>query len=375
MDHLVVFALPVFALLIAGEWAYGRRKGRDTYRLADGLSSLSQGLLSQAIAVCTTLFQIGLYSIVFEKLAIWPHASLWDSLFGWVLAVVFFDFCDYWLHRVGHETAVFWAAHSVHHQSEDFNFSTALRQESLVAILGWPFYLPMAIAGVPPEQFAVAGLIVLVYQFWIHTEHIGKLGWFDRVFSSPSNHRVHHAVNPGYINKNYGGMLVVWDRLFGTFAEENEPCVYGTQSPLRSWDPLWAVVHPYALLAHDARHTRRWRDKLRIWFMPTGWRPPDVAERFPRPVFALETASRYDPSVSTGRGVFAAFGFVAAFALTTAMLWEADDLSLRRAAIACAGIAFTLWGVGAVLQGRMNLLAAGCVCTLAAAVACWPLLL
>jgi alkylglycerol monooxygenase len=158
------------------------------------------------------------------------------------VAVLLFDFCDYWLHRAGHESAVFWAAHSVHHQSQQFNFSTALRQESMVAFLGWAFYLPMAVVGVPPEQFGIAGLIVLVYQFWIHTEHIGKLGWFDRVFSSPSNHRVHHAVNDGYVDRNYGGMLVVWDRMFGTFAEENERCVYGTRKALASFDPVRAIL-------------------------------------------------------------------------------------------------------------------------------------
>lgn len=163
-----------------------------------------------------------------------------------------FDFCDYWLHRLGHEIAILWAAHVVHHQSEDFNLSTALRQESFVPLLGWIFYVPMALLGVSPQQFALAGLIVLVYQFWIHTEHIGKLGWFDRIFSSPSNHRVHHATNPQYINKNYGGLLIIWERLFGTYAEENEACIHGTRTPLRSWDPVWAVTSGYAALAQAA---------------------------------------------------------------------------------------------------------------------------
>ena len=219
MLQLLLISLPVFAVLIAVECAYGWKTGRQTYRINDAVSSLSQGVLSQAIAVCTKLFQIGLYTVVFSKMAVLVKPAWWGSAAGWLVAIVLFDFCDYWLHRAGHEIAILWAAHVVHHQSEDFNLSTALRQESFVPLLGWVFYVPMALLGVPPEQFALAGLIVLLYQFWIHTEHIGKLGWFDRLFSSPSNHRVHHAINPQYINKNYGGMLVIWDRLFGTFAE------------------------------------------------------------------------------------------------------------------------------------------------------------
>ncbi|MBV8467700.1 MAG: sterol desaturase family protein, partial [Burkholderiales bacterium] len=190
MYQIIVFAIPVFALLIAGEFAYGYYKQRNTYRLNDALSSLNQGLLSQMVAVCTQFFQIGLYAGLYELVALYPREAFWGSWYGWLIAIVLFDFCDYWLHRMGHESAIFWAAHVVHHQSQEFNFSTALRQESTVALLGWVFYAPMAIVGVPPEEFAIAGLVVLLYQFWIHTEHVGKLGWFDRVFSSPSNHRV-----------------------------------------------------------------------------------------------------------------------------------------------------------------------------------------
>lgn len=369
MDHVIVFALPVFALLIAGEWLYGRRVGRDTYRLADSLSSLSQGLLSQAVAACTQLFQIGLYTVVFHQLA-WRASAFWDSAAGWVLAVVAFDFCDYWLHRVGHQTAVFWAAHVVHHQSEEFNFSTALRQESLVALLGWPFYLPLAVLGVPPLQFALAGLIVLLYQFWIHTEHIGKLGWFDRVFSSPSNHRVHHAVNPLYINKNYGAMLVVWDRMFGTFAEESEPCVYGTHTSLNTLNPFAAVAQVYSSLARDAWHARRWRDKLRIWFMPTGWRPADVAARFPLPASRLERAARFEPVLAREARAFAMVVFGCAVGATGWLLWRADDgIGFLSATVAGAAIAGMLWSMGHVMQRgssfvRMALLDAGCLAAL-----------
>ncbi len=361
MHRLVVFVVPVFALLMACEFAWGWLKRRNTYRFSDTLGSLSQGLLSQALAVCTQLFQIGLYAMVYPFVAIWTRPDFWDSAIGWILAVVLFDFFDYWLHRAGHESAVFWAAHSVHHQSQQFNFSTALRQESTVAFLGWAFYLPMAVVGVPPEQFGLAGLIVLVYQFWIHTEHIGKLGWFDRVFSSPSNHRVHHAVNDGYVDRNYGGMLVIWDRMFGTFAEETERCVYGTRKALASFDPLRAIVGPYAPLLRDAWHTRRWRDKIAVWFKPPGWRPADVAARFPEAPFSLEEAMRiHDPRLTRAQVASAALHFACWVGVTLAFLWRADDLAFQTGLALLALAVGGFWSIGAVLDSKLRLRWAWC---------------
>lgn len=351
-DVVILYALPVFLLLIAAEWSYGVVKGKSTYRINDCISSLSQGLLSQAAAVCTQLFQIGLYTIIFKRLAVVHAAAFWQTAVGWIVAVALFDFFDYWLHRASHEIAVLWAAHVVHHQSEHFNFSTALRQESLLPLFGWAFYIPMAILGVPPAQFALAGLVVLLYQFWIHTEHIGKLGWFDRVFSSPSNHRVHHAINPQYTNKNYGAILVVWDRLFGTFASEEEVCVFGTQTPLASWNPIWAVASIYVALAHDAIRTRRLRDKLRLWFMPTGWHPDDMRDKN---ASANKSARQtFDPPLTRKQAVFSLTQLAAMTVLTAVMLSQADTLDFIQTTALCIAIASGLWLAGAVIQSRLR---------------------
>jgi len=355
MEKIIVYALPVFMVLMGAELAYGCIKQRNTYRLSDSLSSLSQGLMSQLVAGLTQLFQIGLYTMIYRRVALFPHAPIWQAWYGWLIAIVFFDFCDYWLHRMGHESAVMWAAHAVHHQSQHFNFATALRQESTVALLGWPFYLPMAVLGVAPEQFALAGLIVLIYQFWIHTEHIGKLAWFDRVFSSPSNHRVHHAVNDQYLDKNYGGMLVIWDRLFGTFAEEKEPCVYGTRTQLKSWDPVWAILVGYWHIVRLARETQHWSDKLRLWFKPPGWLPNDLKARFPEPDFDLKEAGRlYDPPLRRGTKALAIAQFSALMAASALYLWHADDLSYRLTLLVTGIIISGLWSLGALLQGRIT---------------------
>lgn len=359
-SQIIVLATPVFFLLIAIELAVGYRRQRNTYRLADAVSSISLGMLSQTSAVFTRLLRIGIYTALFEHVALWRNDAFWTSLPGWLLALVFYDFCYYWLHRMGHESAVLWAAHAVHHQSQDYNLSTALRQTSSGALLGWIFYVPMALAGVPPLVFGVVALIDLLYQFWVHTEQVGKLGWFDRWFCSPSNHRVHHAVNDAYLDKNYGGILILWDRLFGTFKDEDdqEKCVYGTRGLLNSWDPLWANTQVYAGLAHDSWHARSWLDKLKVWVKPPGWRPADVAERFPKPAFSMAQMQIFQPPMSRGVQRFALVQFALLLAGVAAFLWQADTAPLARNAIWFAVLLTVQWSLGAVMQGRIGMLMA-----------------
>jgi hypothetical protein len=274
----------------------------------------------------------------------------------WLLALLGYDFMYYWHHRLGHRVAVLWAAHVVHHQSEDYNLSTALRQTSSGFLFGWLFYLPLAVAGVPPLVFATVALIDLLYQFWVHTQEVGKLGWFDRWFCAPSNHRVHHAVNDCYLDKNYGGILIIWDRLFGTYAEERDdvPCVYGTRAPLRSWNPLWANVQVYRDLWLDAWRTQAWSDKLRVWLRPPGWRPADVAARWPKPAFDLAQVQRFDPPVRRRAAVVAALLFVLALTATAWWLWHAHELTatpLWGGALAIVGL---LWAVGNLTQPKAS---------------------
>lgn len=372
-SQIIVLATPVFFALIALELAWGLAKRRNTYRAADALNSISLGVLSQISAVFTRVLRVGIYSAVFLHASLVPikeASAFWNTWYGWVLALVFYDFCYYWLHRAGHEVALFWAAHVAHHQSQEFNLSTALRQTSTGALFGWVFYLPMALAGVPPSVFAVVALVDLLYQYWVHTEHVGKLGWFDRWFCSPSNHRVHHAVNDGYLDKNYGGILIIWDRLFGSFREEGERCVYGTRKPLNSWDPLWANAEVYWGLLQTSWRTARWADKLRVWFKPPGWLPPDLAARSNAPAFSVQRVSLYQPPVSrTALWVAGALFFVVLQG-TTAFLWTAETLTLERAALWFGVITLGLWVVGALSQGRIQIATALMVCTAALATAC-----
>ena len=352
-EIIITWATPVFFALIALELLVAKLRGRVVYHSTDAINSLGLGVISQIVAVFSKLLTLGIYAWCVEHFALFtlPASSVWV----WVTALVFYDFCYYWLHRAGHEVNLLWAAHVVHHQSEDYNLSTALRQTGSGVLLGWLFYLPMAILGYPLEVFVVVALIDLLYQFWVHTELVGRLGWFDRVFCSPSNHRAHHAVNDKYLDRNYGGILILWDRLFGSFVEEddNDPPVYGTRSPLRSWNPLWSNVEVYWATLKDAWHARRWRDKLLVWFKPPGWRPADVAARFPKPAFDIQR-ERYQPPLSRGLAVYS----LVQFALLLAMAVQFLDLAKRLPALSLAGYAvfllLSLTALGALTEGRRS---------------------
>jgi sterol desaturase/sphingolipid hydroxylase (fatty acid hydroxylase superfamily) len=349
MEQAVIWTIPFLAVAVILEMVVARVRRRKTYRTNDTLANLSQGLISQLVGVCTPLLQIGIYVMVFAAIGHQDNASFWLTWYGIAIAVVMFDFCEYWLHRTGHEVAIFWAAHVVHHQGEELNLCTALRQESQNAVLGWPFYLPLAIAGVPPEVFGFVLLGVQYYQIWAHTEQIGKLGWLDRVVTTPSNHRVHHAVNDCYLDRNYGGLFVLWDRLFGTYAAETERCVFGTRTPVRSFNPLRAITQVYASLARDAWHARRWQDKLKVWFMPPGWRPEDVAQRFPQAPFDLHR-ERYDPSTTGVARAAAVVLFLATAVGCGVFLWDAEAMDGASRVLWSAMLIAGLCGVGWLLE-------------------------
>jgi len=355
-ETIMMFAIPGFFVLMAVELIAGWAMRRRVYRLNDAINSIGLGVLSQISGVFAKTLTVGIYAWAVERVALFDLPT--DRVWVWVAALLLYDFCYYWLHRCGHEVGILWAAHVVHHQSERYNLSTALRQTSSGALLGWIFYLPMAVLGFPLEVFAVVAVIDLLYQYWIHTELVPKLGWFDRVFASPSNHRVHHAVNDRYLDKNYGGILILWDRLFGSFAEEDDgtPPIYGTRAPLRSWNPLWANVEVYWALAKDAWRTQRWRDKGRVWFAPPGWRPADVAMRFPKPAFDIARVE-YDPPLSWPMRVYGFAHFLLLLGLGVQFLSTAPRLDSVQLVVFAGFLSLGLIALGGLLEGRKQGLA------------------
>ena len=299
MDSLyglaVSLAVPVFVGLIALELALDAIRGTRYYHFADAINSLSCGIVSNGTRVFFGFIGLFTYRWMLGRAPVHLPASSWAV---WIFAFVFYDLCYYWQHRLGHTVGLFWASHSVHHQSEEFNLTTALRQPGTGAFTNWIFYLPMALCGIPVSVFLMIAVIQLFYQFWPHTRLIGRLGVLDRWIQTPSNHRVHHAQNDLYLDRNYVGVFVIWDHLFGTFQEEldEEPCIYGIRGQLKSWNPVWANLHYYWIMLQDSLHARSWRDKLRVWYAPPGWRPPDVAACFPKPAYhPRQDFVRYDP--------------------------------------------------------------------------------
>jgi sterol desaturase/sphingolipid hydroxylase (fatty acid hydroxylase superfamily) len=345
------WAIPAFFLLIGIELVAARVMGRAVYRVNDAIASLSLGVMSQVAGVFTKALTIGIYAVAVEHVALFELSA--TSPWVWIAGLVLYDFCYCWLHRAGHEVNLLWAAQVVHHQSERYNLTTALRQTSSGALLGWVFYLPMAVLGFPLEVFAVVAVIDLLYQFWIHTELVPKLGWFDRVFASPSNHRAHHAVNERYLDKNYGGLFILWDRLFGTFVEEDDadPVVYGTRAPLRSFNPLWANLEVYAALWRDTWRTARWRDRLRLWFGKPGWRPADLQAIDPKPAFDIARAE-FNPPASRALTAYVLANFALLLVPAVHFLTSAGAMPVWQSGGYALGLVASLVVLGALMNAN-----------------------
>jgi sterol desaturase/sphingolipid hydroxylase (fatty acid hydroxylase superfamily) len=302
---LLALAVPFFLLAIVAELVIDRVRHLGLFRANDAINSLSTGMLNGTFKYFTKFVELLAWGFVLENFAIvdmqlsWFDASQ-RGVALWIAAALAWDFCYYWFHRFSHEISILWASHAVHHQSEDYNLSTALRQTSTGFLFGWIFYLPLFVIGFPLEILLTVNAVNLIYQFWVHTQVVRRMGFLDHVLVTPSNHRVHHAQNERYIDKNYGGMLILWDRWFGTFEDEraNEPVVFGVRKPLANWNPFWANLQVYDYLWFDAKNTRRWRDKLGVWFRRTGWRPADVEAAYPKPNADLSRFEKYDPPVS-----------------------------------------------------------------------------
>jgi sterol desaturase/sphingolipid hydroxylase (fatty acid hydroxylase superfamily) len=352
----IVYAIPVFLALVALEWLIARRRGLAIYRVQDAITSLNIGVISETIRSLVKLLTVVVYALVVERVG----AFTWDlkNPLVWVLAFVLYDFFYYWAHRCGHEVNLMWAAHVVHHSSEDFNLSTALRQSSTNQFFYWLFYLPMAVIGIPVSVFVVVALVSMGYQFWVHTQLVGKLGWMEKFFATPSNHRVHHGRNDYCIDRNYGGTFIIWDRMFGTFAEErdNEPVVYGVKTPLASWNPLWGNLKNYATLWRDLRATPGMSNKLMRVFAPPDWRPeaPSGAQAGnPETAPAASLArARFDTPVLPWQQRYGQFACLMVFVLLFNLLILTPGLSVPQRAAYAVLIILNAVGIAWVFEGQ-----------------------
>ena len=359
--NLLAQAGPFFILAVVIELIIDRLRGSGFYRANDAINSISTGMLYITSGYFTKLISLVAWGFVLQNFALIDMPLTWfvvspKGIALWIVAALLWDVCYYWFHRMSHEISILWASHAVHHQSEDYNLSTAQRQSSTGFLLSWIFYTPLYVIGFPLEVVLTVGALNLIYQFWVHTQLIERMGVLDRILVTPSNHRVHHAQNERYIDKNYGGILILWDRLFGTFEDERqeEPVVFGVRKPLANWNPIWANFQVYDYLLFDALRTRRWRDKLGIWFRRTGWRPADMQALHPKAQTDLETFEKYDPEIGVGMHRYVMFQFVSAILVTLVITQNLVGSGLRVALLPCLMLWALLYTMGLLNSGREN---------------------
>ncbi|MEC9085700.1 MAG: sterol desaturase family protein [Pseudomonadota bacterium] len=348
---LIVYAIPVFLLLILVEFSYGLLCARNTYRLNDTINSLSMGTLSRLQALVVVGTSAGLYEVVATmfRLAQLSGQSLWTWLFCFVL----YDLAYYWKHRWGHEVALFWGAHVAHHQSEDFNLGTALRQTS-TDFYSFIFYLPFFAAGFPGEVLFSVVSLNLIYQFWVHTEHIQKLGPLEWLLVTPSNHRVHHGRNEQYIDRNYGGVFIIWDRLFGTFQDElaEDPVIFGLSKPLKSWNPLWANGHVYWRLVLDCWHTPGLANKLVLPLRRPGWRAPGYPSTCQSKRIHPTKVEKFNPHINSFGRIYVFGQFLVTTGLALYTIINAPGWGYQKTVWIVGFLTYSLCAHGFWLEGR-----------------------
>ena len=348
---VLTYAIPGFVGLIIIESIASRLMGIPINRAMDTISSLSSGLTNTLKDLLGLSVVIVSYGWMVDHLAIFEISS---PLWLYALAFVLIDFASYWSHRFNHVINVFWNRHIVHHSSEEFNLSCALRQ-SISGILGVYFflYIPMAIVGIPAKVVAITAPLHLFAQFWYHTRLIGRMGFLENIIVTPSHHRVHHAINPEYIDKNYAAIFIIWDKLFGTFQEEIDdiPPVYGVKRAVRTWNPIIINYQHMWLLLQDTWRTKNWLDKARLWFMRTGWRPEDVQKSHPVDVIDdVYQQDKYDSKPSINLRNWSWFQLVVSNLIMYYILVNIAQLSARDIVLAASFLMLTIFSYTSLMD-------------------------
>lgn len=349
--NVLTIAIPVFFFLVLVEILYGLISKKNYYNLMDTLSSLSSGITN----LLKDLLGIGIiiisYPFIKKSISI---IELNESILLYFIAFICLDFASYWNHRLNHSINFFWNQHVIHHSSQEFNLACGLRQ-SISNLLGYGaiFLIPAAIFGVPHKVISFLAPLHLFGQFWYHTKHIGKLGFLEYIFVTPSQHRVHHAINTEYIDKNLSAIFCIWDRLFGTFQEEleNVPCVYGTLKPVNTWNPFIINFQHLWYLIVDAWHTRNFKNKIKIWFMPTGWRPDDVKALIKRDkIIDVYNQKKYNMEYDNIHVFFALFNFIYINAALWLLLTGYDELGYNLKIFYSIFILTTIFGFTSIMD-------------------------
>ncbi|TKC09503.1 sterol desaturase family protein [Pedobacter frigoris] len=345
----IALSVPIFFILIGIEIAYTFYKKLNYYRLNDSISNLSQGIGQQIIGIFMKTALFFGYKYIFEN---WRLFDIPNNIWTWIILFIGVDFFYYWFHRMSHQVNALWAAHIVHHQSEEYNLTVALRQSWFQSWFSWVFYLPLAFVGFDPVMFLTLSAFNTLYQFWIHTRAIKSLGPLEYILNTPSHHRVHHGSNPKYIDKNHAGTLIIWDMMFGTFQKEEEDVYYGITTPLASWNPVWANLHYWDELWRTAKQSPSWRDKIRVFLKPPGWFPAHMGGFKPAPEIDPLNYSKYNPEYHNKLSGYVLLHFVVGLIAGSSILFLHQTLPILPVVIGTIFVILTLLTCGALLEGK-----------------------
>ena len=349
----ISLSIPIFFLLIGVELLVGYLKKEKLYRFNDALTNINLGTGSQIVGLMTKGILFLGYLYLYEH-RVYTFENVW---WVWILLFLGVDFFYYWFHRLSHEINALWAAHIVHHQSEDYNLSVALRQSWFQGWFSWAFYLPLAVAGFDPIMFAAMNSFNTLYQFWIHTTTIKTLGPLEWIFNTPSHHRVHHGSNPKYIDKNHAGSLIIWDRIFGTFQKEEEEVVFGITKPLNSWNPIWANFHYWQELIELAKQAKGF-DKVLVFLKPPGWQPAYLGGFQAPQEIDKTTYRKYDFDGMGHHHIYVFFIFLISLVLATSVLFIKDSIPVAALYATMFYILVTLGINGGLMENRKWLIQA-----------------
>jgi alkylglycerol monooxygenase len=345
----IVLSIPIFFILIGIELLIERFTLKDLYRFPDAIANISCGITSQLSGLFLTFLCIGVYTILFEQFAFFTLQPTW---YYWLVLFLLVDLAYYWGHRMSHEVNLFWGGHVVHHQSEEYNLSVALRQSSLQTVWTFAFNLPIALLGFDPVHFILISAFNTLYQFWIHTETIGKMGWFEYIFNTPSHHRVHHGRNPKYIDKNHAGSLIIWDKMFGTFQAEEEKPTYGITKPINSWNAVYANVSHYVEMSKDLRRIPSWSDKIKYLFMKPGWLPPSLGGYRPAPEVDRSLYKKYETPAPMLLNLYVLFQFALCLGGTSLFLFSVGKFTFPEKVLVSLLVTMVVVNCGVLFENR-----------------------
>lgn len=346
----ILIATPVFLLLVLVEYLAMRKKHPGYYHLGDAITNLNIGVGHVTSKVIVGVFLVWVYHLVYENLRIF---TIPPGVFSFIFCLVAYDFFFYWAHRWGHEINLFWGAHGVHHQSEYYNLTVALRQSWIHAALAFPIFLPIPFLGVDPVTFFSILSINSFYQFWIHTDIVKRMpAWFEAIFNSPMHHRVHHGRDAKYIDKNHAGMFIIWDKLFGTYQDEEETPHYGITTPLNSWNPAWANIEYYVSMLKTGRKFHHWKDKVKFIFAKPGWRPEDVGGTVPVPKVDDSYQPFHQLAPSLGLNMYVLVQFIFIIAGMVAYLYHYEHLPLFYKVLGFCLVMISTVICGAILEQK-----------------------